>query len=218
MTTQTQTAPAPSLETLAPLIASALNTYKSEGFGGWLVDETDEYRQPTQRTATLLHPSGRRLFLHADPRRGRLTVSVGWLWANGRQYYPGDYLTREQHQSIVSSISISVTKDAAQIARDIARRLMPGYLTLWVIAVNGLEESNKASKRAADAVLALETVLGIPSKKPGYAGAPPRRVVSAHSVDFTVRDGGSVKVESYCLTLEQALQLAAVVAGWPKEG
>jgi len=199
------------LETIAPQIAAALGD-------GWDTDpQSDESNSYRDRCATLVHPSGRKLYLNKHTREKRISVGCGWLYVDGRQMYPRDYMTRDAWDKAVTSINVGLAKSPEQMAKDITRRLLPGYAEMWAALEQRRDEQLRTHVEAVDLARAIASALGKEDWDVEKRMRDGEARIYGAGVDFHVRATGGVKVEGYSLTREQALQLAVLVATWKKD-
>jgi hypothetical protein len=70
-----------------------------------------------------------RVYFRYDSRKHRLNVNVSWPVANGDGGWGRP--TDADLKNVTTEITVSADKPAAQVARDIANRLLPSYLPLY---------------------------------------------------------------------------------------
>lgn len=171
---------------LAAALAAALPD------GPWTVDPFRE-NDDSARWASVSRPDGARFSVHVagafGSRAARAHVSATLPGRNGNL----GATARDWNAPDAPRISFDPDRDAAAIARDVARRFLPGFLITWA-AVQDARARVAAALDVRDAAAATLDACGFPSY-PGDRPEDPRRVHGWPLV--TVHADGSVRFSAF---------------------
>lgn len=116
---------------ILPEVAAFLNN----GAGhGWRQDDADEDGDREWRRRQLSHEDGRRLTFYAEQNGKGTRIGVSGSWpqtGSGSQLTPRYCLRDSEIADKTTEITVSGEKTPEQIARDVARRLLPDYSELF---------------------------------------------------------------------------------------
>lgn len=183
---------------------------------GWTVKPPrEEYNEPRD----LIRTDGAQIHLSID--RDRLNIG-GSMHANGRHgsdSYLGNHLRRETMAAGVTSISVSATRPAAAIAKEIKRRLLPSWLALRAEGLARLAETDKSKSDAYGLACDIARILEAPQprREDGRGYHFYARNDYAHGVAAEITEHGSVKFELRVGSPERALKLAELLASAAQE-
>jgi len=191
-------------------IADALNTeLDKQGIAnGWAADMAEGCVW-----ASLRGPGEAHLLIGRIWRSDRLEISPRWpAGERGSVYRPGkDYSVLPGREVAASTITVSRSKTAAQIAKDIQRRLLPVYLPQLAEQVRRKQADQ--DYRSKTLALATELAAILPAEvRQDHNGTPH---FSRHSTGVGIscdvyRDDVTIKLDS--LTPEQARTILQMFA------
>lgn len=133
--------------------------------GGWTQGQADADGDRDWRLRQLHHADGRFLYFSADGLR--IKVSCGWpQTAGGEQLTPRYNLRNQEVDGRTTSITVSRDKSPEQIAKDIARRLLPDYTVLHAaLNTRAAEIDDRCERAYENAVRVAERYRSGPIKR-----------------------------------------------------
>jgi len=180
---------------------------------GWTYSNPRDGRSWTKDSelswyATLTRGDGAGLHVSYDSHKLRYHWSAIYPRAQGQEHGPR---RGEERQSI----TIGVDRTPEQAAKDIARRLLPVYLTQLAECLERVAAANAYQETTARNLQALADLLGVPlSKGNGLRDTAHTLYIRANDDDAygdVKVSGDSITVELRNLSLEQAQRVLAVV-------
>ena len=184
----------PDMNALAREIAEHLPGWKAEpSDGGWL--------------AYLTHADGPRIALRHD--HGRVKAMGTWPVAtNGQHFYP---------YKDSADISCAAGRGPEAIAKDITRRLLPGYLRLWQEQDRKRQEAERSDKEAQSLVRRLEDLFGLERRDHARHGRNDSMHIYYRRASFTVHRYGGCKVDISTDDADTVVRLAELVKALREE-
>jgi hypothetical protein len=162
--------------------------------------------------ATITTP-GMPLALDLRGKDGRIGVSPVWPSyrdeRGNRQYiHARDVLDYEQRkQPPVTDISVAISRGAAAIAKDIARRLFPSALPVYEAAVKRCRDNEEHRDGVAATTRRLGKALGVEVRDNGS-----RAAIYVDSLVLSVSSADSVRFENFYVDPDTALKIVALVS------
>ena len=160
---------------------------------------------------------GAGLSLSIDPTAQRLTVSgvtSGPEHCNMVNVLP---YSSPHRQALTASITLSLTKPPARLAREIWQRFADAYLAAWNAAWACYQEHQTQQQDLNAYMTDLAAILQTDRLTPATRDAEARiDVYAPHGVSATFRASHTtyVRVEALTLNRHQALELASLIASW----
>ena len=168
-------------------------------------------------TAAGLAP-GAGIYLSIDPAHQRLTVSgitSGPEHCNMVSVLP---YNSPHRQALTASITLSLAKATARLAREIHTRFAERYLVAWNAAWEWYQEQQTQQQDLNTYMANLAAMFQTDRLTPATRDREARIEVygCAHGITATVRASHTnyVRVEALTLNRQQALELAALIASW----
>ena len=167
-------------------------------------------------TAPGMAPGGG-LYLSIDPAAQRLTVSgitSGPEHCNMVNVLP---YSSPHRQALTASITLSLTKPPARLAREIWQRFTERYLAAWNAAWACSQEHQTQQQNLNTYIADLAAILQTDRLTPATRDAEAR--IDAYtpggvSTTFRASHTNYVRVEALTLNRQQALELASLIASW----
>jgi hypothetical protein len=189
---------------------------------GWKLGETSRDRGDTSRDgwAHIEHTSGAELSLSLKtwPKPERIHVSGIWPRRKPNGAY-GKFMPKD---SAAHSINVGLGKSAAQVARDIARRLEGAYLAEYAVQAERMRSTIAAEGGAAAAAARIASSIGETARK----GAGDRHLVYLSSMLENRRGNGDLTIDpagegepAYCnlelrgLTPDETIKILKLLRG-----
>ena len=177
---------------------------------------TDWYELRYDDTAPGIAP-GAGLSLSIDPAAQRLTVSCitsGPEHCNMVNVLP---YSSPHRQALTASITLSLTKPPARLAREIWQRFAERYLAAWNAAWECFQKQQAQQQDLNTYMADLAAILQTDRLTPATRDAEARiDAYAPHGVSATFRASHTnyVRVEALTLNRHQALELASLIASW----
>ena len=169
---------------------------------GFSLDDSNNYDAYTY----LIHQDGRKLVIrHAY---NRLEISGCY-----HHYSPRTYGVLRYDEKANDSITVSATKPAKAIAKDINRRLMPRYTELFQETMERVEEEKKRHDYAAIQIRELAAILNTEPRETRQIGSRHEILYYGQSVsaDFHTTDGESYDANIRRISHDQAKRIAEIL-------
>jgi hypothetical protein len=160
--------------------------------GSWTPHPNDE---DGNWRAYILGANGEKLFL-SNTWAGKDRVYASGILPNGHTFADG-------------GITVAATKSAAQIARDIERRLLPAYQTALAEAKDKIAKENAAEQARLATLAEVEKIIDLPFTT-DHQGNRASRYVEAGIIRVEYAD--NVQIERFhSVTLDQFRRIVAAV-------
>ena len=189
---------------------------RGEPLSIWPPTAKDWYELRYDDTAPGMAP-GAGLYLSIDPAAQRLTVSgitSGPEHCNMVNVLP---YSSPHRQALTASITLSLTKHPARLAREIWQRFAERYLAAWNAAWECFQKQQAQQQDLNTYMADLAAILQTNRLTPATRDAEARiDVYAPHGVSATFRASHTtyVRVEALTLNRQQALELASLIASW----
>lgn len=165
---------------------------------------------------TVNGPDGQKIYFRSGYQlEGRLSISGSYARdKSGYNHSPGKY-RREDMGNPTDSITVSGTKTPEQIARDIERRLLPGYQKLFNYAAKQVKEADNAKAAADKNINEIGEIFNVEPHGQGKDTVHLRQdsMPGGGWVDFTVESSGSTCIEMKYISHDLAVKIARLLKG-----